>query len=67
MDLNVGNNGNRLIEVLHFEGLLKDGMSAEQIEVIGKPYMINPKNMEHDDFWEDVFCRAGELGYKLFY
>jgi hypothetical protein len=63
----IGNNGNQLIDHLHNLNLLKDGMSAEDISAISKPYMINEKHLERDSFWEDVFYRAEELGYKLLY
>jgi len=65
MNLRVGNNGNQLVDVLHFESLIKDGQSSEDIIKIARPYMVNEKNFERDDFWEDVFYRAEELGYKL--
>lgn len=63
----VGNNGNRIIEVLHNNDLLKDGMTADQIADAVRPYMINERHLERDDIWEDVFYRAEELGYKLSY
>lgn len=63
----VGNNGNELVDVLHNEGLLSNGMTAEEIEQIAIPFMLNKKHLKNDDFWEDVFYRADELGYALKY
>lgn len=65
----VGNNGNQLVEVMHDLELLKDGMSVEDImEVVMKEdLMLKWRPMTDDSFWEDVFYRAEELGYKLFY
>lgn len=63
----IGNNGNQVIGFMHEHDLLKDGMTAEQIAEIIKPYMINPNHLFRDDLWEDVFYRADELGYKLKY
>ena len=65
--LSIGNNGNQLINVLHFEGLLADGQTVEQIAELARPYMIKEHHLENDSIWEDVFCRAEELGYKLLY
>lgn len=60
------NNGNTLVDYLHENELLKDGMTAEQIHEIAKTIMMRPEWLDHDFFWEDVFYRAEELGYKLF-
>ena len=65
--IKIGNNGNELIDVLGRRGLIIAGMDAEQIAEIAKPYMYNERHLENDDFWEDVFYRAEELGYKLKY
>lgn len=65
--LSIGNNGNQMVEVLHREDLIKDGMDAEQIAILAKPYMVKEHHLDNDDLWEDVFCRAEELGYKLKY
>ena len=65
--LEIGNNGIQLVNVLHFEELLKDGMTVEDIVEIARPYMIKEKHLENDDLWEDVFAQAEELGYKLKY
>lgn len=65
--LSIGNNGNRCVDVLHKEELLKDGMTAEEITELARPYMVNEKHLERDGFWEDVFCRSEELNYKLSY
>jgi len=63
----VGNNGNQLVEVMHNMGLLADGLWPEEIAVIAqdRQLMHNNRHLERDDFWEDVYCRAEELGYKL--
>lgn len=63
----VGNNGNRLIDVLHINELLRDGMSADDIVVIANPFMVNPNHLFNDDLWDDAFYRAEELGYNLKY
>lgn len=63
----IGNNGNVAVNFLHNSGLIKDGMTAEQLEVELKPLMINENHLKNDGFWEDVFYRAEELGYKLQY
>ena len=63
--LSIGNNGNQLVEVLHQEGILKDGMTADEIAELARPYMIKEHHLKYDSLWEDVFCRAEELGYKL--
>jgi hypothetical protein len=60
------NNGNTLVDYLHENELIKDGMKVEEIEKIAEPLMMNPKNLKNDDFWEDVYYRAEELGYQLF-
>lgn len=65
--ISIGNNGNQLVDVLHDENLLKDGMTAEQIADVARPYMVKPHHLENDSIWEDVFYRAEELGYKLLY
>jgi hypothetical protein len=63
----IGNNGNQLVNVLHFEGLIKDGQTVEQLAELARPYMVKEHHLENDNFWEDVLCRAEELGYKLLY
>jgi hypothetical protein len=63
----VGNNGNQIVDVLHANDLLKDGMTVEQIAEAIRPYMIKEHHLDRDDIWEDVFYRAEELGYKLAY
>jgi hypothetical protein len=63
----IGNNGNELVDRMHNDGTLCDGMDADQIAVIAKPMMMKPHWLNGDDFWEDVFYRAEELGYKLKY
>lgn len=65
--ISIGNNGNQLVDVLHDENLLKDGMTAEHIAEVARPYMVNPRHLEDDSLWEDVFYHAEELGYKLHY
>lgn len=65
--MEIGNNGNQLINVLHDKGLLADNMTAEQIAEIARPLMIKPHHLDNDNLWEDVFYRAEELGYKLKY
>lgn len=67
MKTSIGNNGNNLVDVLHYLDLMQDGQTAEQLEEIALPYMVNTKHLENDDFWADVFGRAEELGYKLRY
>jgi len=67
MSNKIGNNGNQVVNVLHKEGLLKDGMNVEQIAELAKPLMLKPHHLDNDDLWEDVFTRAEELGYKLAY
>lgn len=61
----VGNNGNRIAQVLHENGLLSNGMTAEQAADAIRPYMINERHLDRDDIWEDFFYRAEELGYTL--
>ncbi len=63
----VGNNGNRIAEVLHANDLLKDGMTLDEIESAIRPYMINEVHLTQNDIWDDVIYRAEELGYKLSY
>lgn len=63
--LEIGNNGSQLVYVLHSEGLLKDGMTTDEIAEIARPYMVKEHHLLNDDLWEDVFYTAEELGYKL--
>lgn len=65
METLVGNNGNALVDRLHFEELLKDGQTMEEIEEIARPFMLNERHLTRDSFWENVQSRAEELGYKL--
>lgn len=63
--LSIGNNGNQLVDVLHSEGLLQNGLNADEIAELARPYMIKEHHLADDNLWEDVFCRAEELGYQL--
>jgi len=63
----VGNNGNQLVETLHEEGLLTNGITLESVEELAKPFMINEKHLRGDDFWEDVCDKLNELGYAFVY
>lgn len=65
MEKEIGNNGNQAIEFMVDNDLLKNGMDADQIADIIRPFMINPNNLDNDDFWDDVFFKAEELGYIL--
>jgi len=65
--LSIGNNGNELVDVLHSEGLLQNGQTAEQIAELARPYMVKEHHLDYDGIWEDVFYRAEELGYSLKY
>lgn len=63
----VGNNGNQVAQFLHDNGMLKNGMTADQAAEAIRPYMIKEKHLQDDGLWEDFFYRAAELGYKLSY
>lgn len=63
----VGNNGNRIVDVLRANDLLHDGMTLEQIETAIRPYMIKEVHLTQNDIWDDVIYRAEELGYKVSY
>lgn len=67
MNTPLPNNGNVLVDYLHENDLLRNGMTAEQIETVATPLMQNPNWLKNDSFWEDVFYRADELNYKLAY
>ncbi len=67
----LGNNGNQLAELMHFDGLLKDGLTLDKCAEIAKGVFATQPHQQkwllNDDFWEDFSYRAGELGYNLKY
>jgi hypothetical protein len=67
----LGNNGNQLAEIMHNEGILKNGMTLDQCaDEAKKEIATTPQQhrwLNNDSFWEDFSYRADELGYKLNY
>ena len=65
--IEVINNGNCWAEHLHNEGMLKDGQNDKELDALCKKVGQGPQfsGYYNDDFWEDFFYRAYELGYKL--
>jgi hypothetical protein len=66
----LGNNGNQLAEMMHNEGLIVNGFTLEQCEIVAKEQGIITTEQQlrwikNDDFWEDFCYRCEELGYKL--
>lgn len=67
--MELGNNGNRLAEIMHDHGILKNGMSVDQCAEEAKKEIATTEQqhrwLQSDDFWEDFCYRAEELGYTL--
>ncbi len=66
----LGNNGNQLAEIMHNNGLLQSGLTAEQcVRIARQNNIINTPQQQrwilNDDFWEDFLYRADELGYQM--
>lgn len=65
----LGNNGNQLAELMHNDGILKNGMTVEQCEIEAKKDIATTEQqhrwLKNDDFWGDFLYRAEELGYIL--